>query len=187
MSVINAAAPRRRRLGFRRVLPFFLVLLVVVSLDDIANHGAGSLAAVLSAFLHQDGYDDLRVAARGVTDKPSVVIEFFLFMYASEGIVTDDLCGAGLATELDPREPQLTGRPARFVDDAIHGVGNLFSRRFRDREAFDADVRRVLKHVRLHEDSARSDAADHARELYRSGRHFALIPLAVLNALDPSR
>src|SRR5437870_9721690 len=56
----------------------FLVLLVVVSLDDIANHGAGSLAAVLSAFLHQDGYDDLRVAARGVTDKPSVVIEFFL-------------------------------------------------------------------------------------------------------------
>src|SRR5437870_11887203 len=49
----------------------FLVLLVVVSLDDIANHGAGSLAAVLSAFLHQDGYDDLRVAARGVTDKRS--------------------------------------------------------------------------------------------------------------------
>src|SRR5207247_7074071 len=144
-------APRRRRLGFRRVLPFFLVLLVVVSLDDIANHGAGSLAAVLSAFLHQDGYDDLRVAARGVTDKPSVVIEFFLFMYASEGIVTDDLCGAGLATELDPREPQLTGRPARFVDDAIHGVGNLFSRRFRDREAFESGVRSLPTLLGLHE------------------------------------
>ena len=86
-------------------------------------------------------------------------------MYARERIVTDHLGRAGLAAEFDPREPQLTPGPSRFVDHTIHGVGNLFDGRFRDGEAFHLDVRRVLQHVRLHEDAAGSDAPDHAREL----------------------
>ena len=86
-------------------------------------------------------------------------------MYAGEGIVTDHLCGARLATQLDPSKPQLAAGPARFVDDTIHGIGNLFYGSLRDGEAFYADIGRVLQHVRLQEDAAGSDAADHAREL----------------------
>src|SRR5579862_2147016 len=51
------------------------VLFVVVSLDDVADHRAGSFAAVLSAFLHQDRNTDFGVAFGGVADEPGVVGE----------------------------------------------------------------------------------------------------------------
>src|SRR5215467_8915303 len=62
-------------------------------------------------------------------------------------------------------------------------------------EALFLHVGSIFEHVWLHEGAAGGDAANHARELQRSGgdsalarghgNHFALIPLAVLDALDP--
>jgi len=51
------------------------ILLVVIGFDDIAHDRAGSGAAVLPAFLHQNGNDNFGIAARGVTDKPGVVFK----------------------------------------------------------------------------------------------------------------
>ena len=175
----------------------FLVLLVVVGLDDVAYHGTGSLPTVLSAFLHQHGHYDLRIASRRIADKPRIVFEFFLLADARAGIVTNHLCGAGLATELDPGEPQLTAGTPGFVDDAIHGVGNLLDGVLGDGEAFFLHIGSILEHVRLHEEAARGNAPDHARQLQRSGgdgaltgshgNHFALIPLAVQDTRNPLR
>ena len=59
-----------------------MILLVVVGLDDIANDRTGSFAAVLSAFLNENGNDNFRIAPRRVADEPGVVFKFFLFAEA---------------------------------------------------------------------------------------------------------
>src|SRR5450432_4177541 len=71
-----------------------LILFIVVSLDDVAHHRAGSGASVLAAFLHQHSDHNLGIAPRSVTDEPGVILKFFLFTQTLARGVADNLRGA---------------------------------------------------------------------------------------------
>ena len=103
-----------------------LVLLVVVRLDDVAHDGASRFATVLSAFLDQHGDNNLRIAARRVAYEPCIVFEFFLFADACASVVTNHLRRSGFSAEFDARKFELAAGAVGFVDDAVHGVGDLF-------------------------------------------------------------
>src|SRR5712664_2455132 len=123
----SRAFPRCIALVLRGVLALlFFVFLVVVGLDDVPDHGPGSFATMLPAFLDEHGDDDFGVAARRVTDKPGIVFQLLRFPHARAGVVADDLRGSGLAAELNPGEPQLATSATAFVDDAVHGIGYFF-------------------------------------------------------------
>ncbi len=66
-----------RFLVLRRRLPVsLLILLVVICLHDIANHGARSRTTVFCSILNDGSDYNFRIAARRKPDKPSVVLAF---------------------------------------------------------------------------------------------------------------
>ena len=152
---------------------------------------------MFSAFLHQHGDNNLRVATRRVANEPGVVLEFFLFPKPFSGRITDNLRGSGFASDFDSGETDVARSAAFFVDNAVHRVGYFLHGRLGKREPLLAHVRRVFQEMGLLKDAPHGDAADHARELQRGGDDSALasgygnrftgIPLAMKHALDPFR
>ena len=59
---------------------------------------------MLAAFLHENGDDNVGIAARRVADEPGVVFKFFLLAETLARGVADNLRGAGFSTELDASE-----------------------------------------------------------------------------------
>src|SRR5215468_1422812 len=91
---VTALAVKIIALVFHGVLPWrSLGFLFVVGLDDVARHGAGDRAAMFAS-LDEHGDHDFRVAPRGVSDKPSVVLEALLLADFVARIVADDLRAA---------------------------------------------------------------------------------------------
>ena len=79
----------------------FAIFLVVVGFDDIADDGASGFAAMLAAFLNENGDANFRIASWRVADEPGIIFKFFLFAEAIPSVVTDDLRGAGFSAEFD--------------------------------------------------------------------------------------
>src|SRR5262249_1664142 len=150
------------------------VLLVVVSLDDVANHGAGGFPAVLFAFLDQNGAADFRVAPGGIPHKPGVVFEFFLLTEFRARAVTNDLRCTGFAAQFDAGESELAAGAAGLIDDPIHAVRDALDGVLGKSEALVGNVFGVFQQVRLLEVAAGGEASDDAGELYRSGGDGAL-------------
>src|SRR5882757_7606004 len=107
------------------------VFLVVVGLDDVAHDWPRGGAAMLAAFLHENGDDDFRIAARSVADEPGVVFKFFLFAHALSRGVADNLRSAGFSAEFDTGKFKRAAG-ATFVDHTIHGVSDFLDGGFRN-------------------------------------------------------
>src|ERR1043165_6839312 len=57
------------------------IFLVVVGFDDIADHGTGGFAAMLAAFLNENGDANFRIAPWRVADEPGVVGKLRAFVH----------------------------------------------------------------------------------------------------------
>src|SRR5215472_2350818 len=102
------AAPLRGTFVFRSDLPGNLLgFLVVVGLNHIAHDRSGHLAPVPTP-LHDDANGNFRIAARGVSYKPGVILKLQLlgFSESAAQIVINHLGRPRFAAELDSREPQ---------------------------------------------------------------------------------
>ena len=150
---------------------------------------------MFSAFLNQHGDNNFRIAAWRISNKPGVVFEFFLFPHSVTRVVTNDLCGAGLAAQLNPGEPQLAAGAATFVDNTVHSVGYFLHGGFGNGEALFSHTGRVHSEVRLLKHATHSDSANHTGQLQRRSRNcpltgghrnrLARVPFPVKHALDP--
>src|SRR6266404_3465314 len=90
---------------------------------------------MFSAFLYQNGHDNLRIAARRVADEPGVVLELFLFPKLFAGRITDDLRGSRFTSDFDSGEPDVARGATFFVDNAVHRVGYFLDGSLRKRDA----------------------------------------------------
>src|SRR6267154_2228055 len=96
--------------------------------------------------------------------EPGIVFKFFLFPEAFAGCITDNLRGARFSTDFNSRKPDVPRRATLFVDNAVHGIRYFLDRRFRKCNVFLTNAGRVLQQMRLLENAAHGDAANHTRQ-----------------------